>query len=126
MSLRSPLGTVLGRGTGGHAVHHWWVQRLTALALLPLTVWLLAGLVRLPLTDFATVTAWISLGWNPVLMSLLVGVLCWHSSLGVQVVLEDYVHTPALQTLLLVLSKFAHVLLAATGVYAVLHIALRS
>jgi succinate dehydrogenase / fumarate reductase, membrane anchor subunit len=126
MSLRSPLGTVLGRGTGGNAVHHWWVQRLTALALLPLTVWLLAGLVRLPLTDFATVTAWISLGWNPVLMSLLVGVLCWHSSLGVQVVLEDYVHTPALQTLLLVLSKFAHVLLAATGVYAVLHIALRS
>ena len=72
MSLRSPLATVLGRGTGRNAVQHWWVQRMTALALLPLTVWLLAGLVRLPLTDFATVTAWISLGWNPVLMSLLV------------------------------------------------------
>ena len=113
MSLRSPLGVVLGRGTARNAVHHWWVQRMTALALLPLT-------------DFATVTAWISLGWNPVLMSLLVLVACWHSSLGVQVVVEDYVHSPAAKTLVLVLSKFAHVLLGATGVYAVLHIALRS
>jgi len=126
MSLRSPLATVLGRGTGRNAVQHWWVQRMTALALLPLTVWLLAGLVRLPLTDFATVTAWISLGWNPVLMSLPVLVLCWHSSLGIQVILEDYVHSSAARTLLLVLSRFMHVLLAATGIYAVLHIALRS
>jgi succinate dehydrogenase / fumarate reductase membrane anchor subunit len=102
MSLRSPLGVVLGRGTARNAVHHWWVQRMTALALLPLTVWLLSGLVRLPLTDFATVTAWISLGWNPVLMSLLVLVACWHSSLGVQVVVEDYVHSPAAKTLVLV------------------------
>jgi len=126
VSLRSPLGIVLGHGTGHNAVHHWWVQRLTALALLPLTVWLLAGLVRLPLTDFATVTAWISLGWNPVLMSLLVLVMCWHSSLGVQVIVEDYIHSAAARTLVLVLSKFAHMLLAATGIYAVLHIALRS
>jgi len=126
MSLRSPLGVVLGRGTGRNAVHHWWVQRMTALALLPLTIWLLAGLVRLPLTDFATVTAWISLGWNPVLMSLLVFVLCWHSNLGIEVVVEDYVHSPAARTLVLVLSKFAHILLGATGTYAVLHIALRS
>jgi succinate dehydrogenase / fumarate reductase membrane anchor subunit len=126
MSLRSPLSVVLGRGTGGNAVHHWWVQRLTAVALLPLTVWLLSGLIRLPLADYATVTAWISMGWNPVLMSLLVLIMCWHSSLGVQVVVEDYVHSAAGRTLVLVLSKFAHMLLAATGIYAVLHIALRS
>ena len=99
MSLRSPLGIVLGHGSGHNAVHHWWVQRMTALALLPLTVWLLSGLIRLPLTDFATVTAWIAPGWNPVLLSLLVLVMCWHSRLGIEVVVEDYVHGYAAKTL---------------------------
>lgn len=126
MSLRTPLGAVLGRGSARNGVHHWWVQRVTAVALLPLTLWLLVSLIQLPLTDHAAVISWIGQGWHPVLLSLLVLVMAWHSQLGVQVVIEDYVHHHLLKTLSLLSSSFLHVLVAAGGIYAVLRIALRS
>ncbi len=126
MSLRSPLGAVLGAGTARSGVHHFWVQRVTALALVPLGLWLLVALVRLPLGDYAAVTNWVGHGANPVLLSLLVGVAAWHSQLGVQVVVEDYVHAKGLKTLTLLCSAGAHLLAAAVGIYAVLRIALRS
>jgi succinate dehydrogenase / fumarate reductase membrane anchor subunit len=126
MSLRSPLGAALGTGTARGGVHHWWVQRVSALALVPLGLWLLIALVRLPLDDYAAVTDWVAHGVNPVLLSLLVGVGAWHSQLGVQVVIEDYVHAPGTKTLALLLSAGAHLLVGAIGIYAVLRIALRS
>ena len=125
MSLRSPLGVALGHGSAGDGVGHWWSQRVSALALVPLTIWLLVALLRLPLADYATVSIWMAGGWNPVLLSLTVTVACWHSLLGVQVVIEDYVHTPALKLALLLASSGAHLLLAASGVYAILRVALR-
>lgn len=124
MSLRSPLGVVLGRGSAGQGVAHWWAQRLSALALAPLTVWFLVALARLPLTDHAAVTIWIATGWNPVWLVLLLAALCWHSRLGVQVVIEDYVHAPAVKLAALLLNSAAHAVLAAAGIYALLRIAL--
>jgi succinate dehydrogenase / fumarate reductase, membrane anchor subunit len=126
MSLRSPLGAVLGRGAAGDGVSHWWSQRVTALALAPLSVWLVISLLRLPLADYAAVSIWMAGGWNPVLLVLTVLAACWHSLLGVQVVIEDYVHTHALKLTLLLVSSGTHVLLAASGVYAILRAALRS
>jgi len=126
MSLRTPLGVVLGRGAAGAGVHHWWVQRVTAVALVPLLLWLLFSLSRLPLSDQAAVTTWIAAGWNPVLLCVTVLVLAWHSMLGVQVVIEDYVHANLTRTLTLLLVNFIHVLVAAAGIYAVLHVAFRS
>ncbi len=125
MSLRSPLGAALGHGTAGEGVGHWWSQRISALALVPLTLWLLVALLRLPLADHAAVSIWMSAGWNPVLLVLTVLFTCWHSLLGVQVVIEDYVHAPALKITSLLASSGAHVLLAAGGVYAILRVALR-
>ena len=126
MSLRTPMGRVLGRGPArGGAVHHWWVQRLTSIALVPLTLWLLCALLRLPLTDHAAVTQWIAHGWNGLWLTLTIAVMAWHSVLGVQVFIEDYVHGAALKTTSLLLSQFAHWLTAAAAVYAVLHIAFR-
>jgi succinate dehydrogenase membrane anchor subunit len=124
VSLRSPLGRVLGQGAAGGGVHHWWQQRLTSLALVPLTVWLVVSLLTLPSLGYATLIAWMSQGWAALLLILLVLVAVWHSQLGVRVVVEDYVHGAGARTLTLVLTGFVHVLLAAAGVFAVLKVAL--
>jgi succinate dehydrogenase / fumarate reductase, membrane anchor subunit len=122
MRLESPLARVLGRGSAKEGVHHWWVQRLTSVALVPLSAWLLFSLLSLPALDHATLVAWLRGGWAAVLMILLVVVGSWHSHLGVRVVVEDYVHGKGAKTALLVLVAFAHVLLAAAGTFAVLRV----
>ena len=125
MTLRTPLGIVLGRGAAGEGESHWWAQRVSAVALVPLAVWFLVALIRMPLTDYAAVTIWIASGWNPVWLALLLLAVCWHSRLGVQVVIEDYVHGRAAKTAALLFNSAAHLLVLAAGLYAVLRIALR-
>lgn len=124
MNGGTALGRVLGSGSGKDGAGHWWIQRVTAVALLPLSIWFLLSLVGLPLADHAGVVAWIATDWHAVLLCLLTLTLCWHSSLGVQVVIEDYVHGPGLKVASLLAANFAHVLVAASGVFAVLRIAL--
>ena len=123
MSLRSPLGRVLGQGAAHDGVRHWWRQRLTSLALVPLTVWFVVSLLALPSLGYATLIAWMSQSSTALLLVLLVACAGWHSQLGVRVVVEDYVHAAGARTLTLVLLGFAHVLLAAAGVFAVLKVA---
>ena len=123
MSLRSPLGKVLGQGAARSGVRHWWHQRLTSLALVPLTVWFVVSLLTLPSFSYLTLTSWMSQSWTALLLILLVLVATWHSQLGVRVVVEDYVHEAGTRTLTLVLVGFAHVLLAVAGVFAVLRVA---
>jgi succinate dehydrogenase / fumarate reductase, membrane anchor subunit len=123
VKLRSPLGRVLGLGAAGHGVHDWWRQRVTSIALVPLGVWLLVALSSLASFDHATVIAWIASGWTPVLLALFLVVGAQHSQLGLRVIIEDYVHHPALKTVTLLVVNFAHVLLAVAGLYAVLKLA---
>jgi succinate dehydrogenase / fumarate reductase membrane anchor subunit len=126
MSLRTPLGRVLGLGAAKEGVQHWWLQRLTSIALVPLATWFLVSLLALPAFDQATVRLWLSQGWTALLLCLLVLVASWHSQLGVRVVIEDYVHGAGSRTLLLVLVTFLHVFIAAAGLFAVLRVALGS
>jgi len=123
VSLRSPLGKVLGVGSAKSGVQHWWVQRLTAVALVPLSIWFVASLLSLPSFDHATVVAWMSGSWTALLLILLVLTCAWHSQLGVRVVVEDYVHGAGARTVTLVGALFAHTLIAAAGVFAVLRVA---
>jgi succinate dehydrogenase / fumarate reductase membrane anchor subunit len=123
VSLRSPLGRVLGLGAAKEGVHHWWQQRLTAVALVPLSIWFVVSLLALPALDHATVVAWMSQSTSALLLIVLVLVASWHSQLGLRVVVEDYVHGGA-KTVLLVTLGFAHCLIAAAGVLAVLRVAL--
>ena len=124
MSLRSPLGRVLGAGSAKQGTQHWWVQRLTSVALVPLSVWFLVSLLTLPSFDHATVVAWMARSPTALLLILLVLIGTWHSQLGVRVVVEDYVHGAGARTVSLVALTFAHGLLAAAGVVAVLRVAL--
>jgi len=122
VSLQSPLGRVLGLGSAKEGVHHWWVQRLTSVALIPLSVWFVVSLLALPALDYTTVRAWIGHGWTALLLILFIGVATWHSRLGMQVIIEDYVRGGA-KTVALVLSTFAHGLVGAAAVFATLRIA---
>jgi succinate dehydrogenase / fumarate reductase membrane anchor subunit len=123
-NLRSPLARVLGQGSAKGGVHHWWVQRLTSVALVPLTVWFVVSLLSLPSVDHATVAAWIGQLWTAVFLILLVLTAAWHSQLGVRVVVEDYVHGSGMKTLTLALLTFFHVVVAVAGVLAILKVAL--
>jgi succinate dehydrogenase / fumarate reductase membrane anchor subunit len=122
MSLRSPLGKVLGAGSAKEGVHHWWVQRLTSIALVPLTIWFVVSLLSLPSFEHVTVITWMAQTWTALLLILFILVATWHSQLGVRVVVEDYVHGGA-KTLTLVLITFIHAFVAAAGVFAVLKVA---
>jgi len=92
MSLRSSLGKVKGLGSAKEGVHHWRLQRLTAIALIPLTLWFVVSLLAKVHADHATVVAWVSVPYVTVLLLALSIALFWHLMLGVQVVIEDYIH----------------------------------
>jgi succinate dehydrogenase / fumarate reductase membrane anchor subunit len=124
MSLRSPLGEVLGRGSAKHGVHQWWLQRLTSIALVPLSIGFVVSLLALPALDYGTLIAWLRQGGTALGLLLFVLVAARHSQLGVRVVIEDYVHAAGLKTLALVLSDFSHVAAAAAAVFAILKVAL--
>ncbi len=117
------LSRVLGRGSAHEGAHHWRVQRLTAVALLLLGPWFIVSLQCLPDLGYTTLQGWASSLVNATLLALLVGCACWHSQLGVQVVIEDYVKG-WLRMASLVASAFVHVLLAALGILAIVRIAL--
>ena len=122
-SLRSPLGAVSGLGSAKCSAHHWWLQRLTSIALVPLSIWFTVSILALPSMDRATVITWMAQSWTALLLIVLVLVATYHSQLGVRVVVEDYVHTPGMKTLTLVILTFVHTLLAVAGVFAVLKVA---
>lgn len=122
MTLRSPLGRVLGLGSAKEGVQHWWLQRLTSIALVPLAAWFVVSLLSLPSFDHTIVVAWMSQSWTALLLILFVLIATWHSQLGLRVVIEDYIHDGT-KTLLLVIISFAHTLIAAAGVFAILKVA---
>jgi succinate dehydrogenase / fumarate reductase, membrane anchor subunit len=124
MSLRSPLGHVLGSGSAKDGTGHWWAQRVSAVALLLLGLWFLWSLTHIAGFEQAQVAKWIGNPGHSVMLVLLCGTLAWHSLLGMQVVIEDYVHGPLLKVCLLLLNRFAHVLTAIAAAFAVLRISL--
>jgi succinate dehydrogenase / fumarate reductase, membrane anchor subunit len=124
MSLRTPLGKVLGLGSAGEGTGHWWVQRVTAVALVPLTAWFAISLLTHSLQSYETMRGWLGQPWVAVLTILLALTLAWHSKLGIEVIVEDYVHSKAAKTSLLLLSTLVHVAAAVAAVFAMLMLAL--
>ena len=118
MSLQSPLGKFLGHGSAKEGTEHWWGQKLTAVALVPLTLWFAIALLGLDAGDYEAVRAWIATPLNGILLILLLLAGLYHSMLGVQVIVEDYVHGP-LKVVSLVILNLAHWALAIAGIYSV-------
>ena len=122
MGAGTELGRVRGLGAAKDGVHHWWLQRVTAIANIVLMLWLVFSLVRLPSLDYASVTLWLRQPVAAVPMLLLIIAVFWHFRLGVQVMIEDYVHGQARVVAMLALNFYA-IAGAAAAVIAVLKIA---
>jgi len=123
MSLRSPLGRVLGLGSARGGSSHWYAQRVSAVALVLLALWFVVSLASLAGASYEQVTGWLRSPLNSAMALLLVIVGAWHAVLGLQVVVEDYVADKGARVVALVAIKFAFVVAAVVGVLAVLRIA---
>lgn len=122
MSLRTPLGKVMGLGSAKEGTGHWWMQRVTAIALIGLGLWFMISIAAAGDLGYGSTIAWLARPVNAVLLSSFVLTLLYHSKLGVQVVIEDYVSSPVLKVGGLLLSVFIHLLLAMAGVISILRI----
>ena len=122
-SMRSALGRVRGLGSAKEGVHHWWLQRLTAVALVPLLIWFVAGIAAHAGASHAEVAAWLGSPLVAAAMVLLIVAGFWHAALGVQVVIEDYVAHEGWRMTWLVAAKFAFVVLAVIALISVLKLA---
>ena len=123
MNLITPLNRVLGLGSAKGGSEHWWVQRLSAVALVPLGLWLAISLAAFDSITYPALVVWVQQPMTAVLLILTVLTLVYHSHLGVQVVLEDYVHGPGVKVVSLALSAFAHVFLAVATLFSILKVA---
>ncbi len=91
--MRSPLGKALGLGSAREGVENWLLERASAVALLPLTLWFAVSTVMHAGDDYATVVAWLKMPSTTTLMTLILIALFHHTALGLQVVIEDYIHS---------------------------------
>ncbi len=119
-NLRSPLGRARGLGSAKEGLHHWWVQRLTALALIPLTVWFVASVVGLAGSGYEEFVLWLANPCNATIMILFLGVGLHHAQAGMQVVLEDYVSHHGWRIASIIAVKFICYGLAALGIVSTL------
>ncbi len=122
MTLRSPLGRVRGLGSAKQGVTHFWWQRLTAVALVPISLWFVVSVITLAGADYAHFRAWLSWPGNTTLLILLLFATFRHAQVGVQVVIEDYVHDEGLKLFGLIAVKFAALFFGVFAVVAVLRV----
>ena len=122
--MRSPLGRAIGLGSAKEGVEHWWAQRITALALVPLTVWFVIEIIALAGADRALFVAWVRYPQQAILLVLLLIATFYHGALGLQVVIEDYVANERWRLGLLIFMRLAAIAFAVRGIFAVLKLSL--
>ncbi len=121
--MKTPLAKVHGLGSAKDGTHHWWTQRLTALANIPLVIFMVVSFVGNAGKGHAEWVAWLKQPLVSVLVILFVANFVYHMRLGLQVIVEDYVHDKGTKVATMVLITFACVLIAALSIFSVLRIA---
>jgi len=125
MKYRSPLSKAVGLGSAKHGFSHWWLQRLSAVALIPLTFWFAYSVICLSgNASYEAAIAWLSSPFNATLMLLFTLTALFHGQTGLQVVIEDYIHAKWLNLILLISVKFAAVIMAVFAVISVFKVVL--
>ncbi len=123
MKYRSPLSKATGLGSAKHGFSHWWWQRVTAIALIPMGLWFVISILSLANGTHAQAQAWLSSPVNAAIVLLFTLTALFHAQTGLQVVIEDYVPTKWINLVLLLSTKFAAVVMAVLAVIAVLKVA---
>lgn len=121
-SIRTPLGRARGLGSSKEGTHHWWMQRVSSIALVPLSLYWLCSLKHITDTDQMAFTAWLGQPVNGIAAILFIIAAFYHAMLGLQVIIEDYVHGEGMKLASLLLNKLVFFALGAVCIFAVLYI----
>jgi len=122
-NFRTPLSRVKGLGSAKEGTSHFWSQRLTAIALVPLVLWLAFSIASLPDMDYIAIREWLSTPFNAIVMILFIIAGFYHARLGLQVVIEDYIGSHGPRTAAIIAVTFIAAALGVTGVFSVMRIA---
>ena len=123
-SYRTPLSRARGLGSAKHGAGHWVSERVTAIALVPLTVWMVYGILRLAAGDYGFAVHWVQDPLNATLVVLTFAISFWHMHAGVRVVVEDYIHKTLTKSVLLLINLFICGLAGALAIFSILKVAL--
>lgn len=123
MSMQTPLARIRGLGSAHEGVHHWWAQRLTAIANIPLMLWFVFSLAAHAGAGYEEVQAWMASPMVAIATLLLIYATFYHATLGLQVVIEDYVHSKGMKFAALIAIKFALIAMGVASAFAVLKVA---
>lgn len=122
MELTTKLKNVKGLGSARDGTHHWIMQRVTALGLIPLIIWFACSILKLAGSDYVHAKLWMQMPFNAIALILLIPTVLYHGYLGIKVVIEDYVHSEFKKFVLILLIKFLFILISTTTLFAILFI----
>ena len=122
MGMQTPLARASGLGSAKRGTHHWWFQRLTAIMLVPLSLWFMASMASLITIDYAVIRTWIATPVTTVMLILFVISLFYHAQLGLQVIIEDYVHSEWQKVANIILIRFIAFVAALAAIFAIMRL----
>lgn len=123
-SMQTPLAAARGLGSAKSGLHHWWNQRMTAVAMVPLVIWMVSLSILMTGAGYEDALVLVSQPANATVLILFVAVGFWHAMLGLQVILEDYVAAEGLRLILITLIRMFAVVLAAFSILSILRVVL--
>jgi len=121
--IQTPLAKARGLGSAKRGVHHWWMQRVTAVALVPLSLWFVTAAITTLNYDHLAFTLWLKDPVNAILSLLFILAMMYHATLGLQVIIEDYVHCKVVEISMMLGMKFTMIVMAVAAGFSVLRIA---